>query len=156
MSATQTIEQQPTPELEAIAAAAADVLRADAAQDGGTRAAAEARMAEAGATAFAARATFEAIAKAERDGRARARNELGAEVARRIKRAAQRKREVELEYEEAVRLASRIGVTHGEIAAAAGISPNAVRSVLARGEGAAAPEPQAEPEGEASSVAQAA
>ena len=145
MSVTQTIEEQATPELEAIATAAADVVRADAAQDAGARAAAEARMAEAVAAAALARPDLDAIAQAGRDGRARARRELGADVVRRIKRGAQRKREAELDYEEAVRLAARIGMAHGEIAAAAGISPNGVRSVLARGEGAPASELTPEP-----------
>lgn len=146
MTTTQSIDKQATPELEAIATAAADVVRADAAQDADARGGAEARMAEAIAAAAMARTDFEAIAQAGRQGRARARGELGTEVARRIKRAAQRRREVEHEYEEAVRLGARIGMAHGEIAAAAGISPNGVRSVLARGESVPAPERPAEPE----------
>ena len=110
-------------------------------------------MAEAVAAAALARPDLDAIAQAGREGRARARRELGADVVRRIKRGAQRKREAELDYEEAVRLAARIGMAHGEIAAAAGISPNGVRSVLARGEGAAAPELPAESEAAPSDAA---
>jgi hypothetical protein len=73
-----------------------------------------------------------AIADAGRIGHARARQQLGTEVLRAVERAAQRKREAERTYEQAVGRAARLGLVQREIAAAAGVAHGTIRVVLTR------------------------
>ena len=93
--------------------------------------------------AIAARVPLAAIADGERTGQARARQELGSEMLRRVERAARRRREVEREYEEAViraaargrdrhafcvRLLSRLTVTPGVSTVDGQIAVSGIRS----------------------------
>jgi hypothetical protein len=89
------------PELEAIAAAAADRVRAqaDATADDGEL---QRRVAEAASAAIAA---------AEQIGQARARGELGPDALKRIARASRRRREADAEYEQEILRGDRLGLT---------------------------------------------
>ena len=73
-----------------------------------------------------------AIADAERDGEQRARQALSADVLRQVARAAKRKQDADTEYEQAIGRASRLGLSHREIAAAAQVSHGTVRAILTR------------------------
>jgi hypothetical protein len=134
MSAHRATEEPLAPELEAIAAAASDELRAlldensqgDQGRCSGVPGAASA--------AIAAGASLAAIADAERVGHTRARRELGSDVLRRVERSARRKREVDDEYEHAIVRAARIGLPHREIAAAAQVAHGTIRAIAARGD----------------------
>jgi hypothetical protein len=134
MSARHVIEKPLAPELEAIAAAACDDLRAlldENREDDTARCSA---VPGAAGAAIAAGMSLAAIADAERVGHARARRELGSDVLRRVERAARRKREVDDEYEHAIRRAARIGLPHREIAAAAQVAHGTIRAIVARGD----------------------
>jgi hypothetical protein len=132
MSAIQTADEALAPELEAIAAAAAERVHAEARGDHAGAEQAQARVARAAGAAIAAGAGLGPVADAERAGQARARDALGHEVLRRVKKIGQRRGEVEREYTEAIRLAGRIGLAHREIAGAAGIAHSTVKAVLTR------------------------
>jgi hypothetical protein len=93
MTSTQVGDGALSPELEAIATAADDRLRADAGQDLAAASEAQRRVAEAAGAAIAAGAALSAIAEAERTGQLRARGALGADVLRQVTRAAKRKRD---------------------------------------------------------------
>ena len=54
----------------------------------------------------------------------------------RVERAARRKREAELEYEEAIVRAGRLGVVHRDVAAAAQVAHGTVRAIIARSQAA--------------------
>ena len=92
MPARQTTETPLAPELEAIATAAADRVRAqaDASANNGDL---QRRVAEAASAAIAAGAALGAIAAAEQVGQARARGELGPDALKRIARASRGRRE---------------------------------------------------------------
>jgi hypothetical protein len=122
------------PELEAIATAAAERLRAQT--DGDAQREDELRrsVGEAASAAIAADLPLGAIAEAERAGETRARGELGTDVLRRVERAARRKHEADSEYEQAVVRAARLGLTHRDVAAAAQVAHGTVRAILARSE----------------------
>jgi len=120
------------PELEAIAAAAHDRLKAQASEDPSGIDQAARRVAEAAGAAIAAGARLNAIADAERDGEQRARQELCADVLRQVTRAAKRKHDADTEYERAVGRAGRLGLSHREIATAASVSHGTVRAILTR------------------------
>jgi DNA-binding NarL/FixJ family response regulator len=130
--AIQTTETELTPELEAIARAAADLLRAQAVDRSQDRDELHARLRAAATKAIATGAELDAIAGAQRDGQARARRESGSDLLRRVERAARRRREIEHEYEDALVRATRLGLAHRDIAAAAGIAHGTVRAILAR------------------------
>ena len=87
MPARQTTETPLAPELEAIATAAADRVRAQADATADDREL-QRRVAEAASAAIAAGAALGAIAAAEQVGQARARGELGPDALKRIGRAA--------------------------------------------------------------------
>ena len=72
------------------------------------------------------------VAEAEREGEQRARLELSGDVLRQVTRAAKRKCEADSEYEHAISRASRLGLSHREIAAAAQVSHGTVRAILIR------------------------
>jgi DNA-directed RNA polymerase specialized sigma24 family protein len=133
MTSTQVGDGALSPELEAIATAADDRLRADAGQDLAAASEAQRRVAEAAGAAIAAGAALSAIAEAERTGQLRARGALGADVLRQVTRAAKRKRDADGEYEEAIKRAGRLGLSHREIAAAGEVSHGTVRAILSRG-----------------------
>jgi DNA-binding NarL/FixJ family response regulator len=131
MSPHQVSEQPLAPELEAIAIAAADRLRAPAngnTDDDELRR----RVADAASAAIAAGVPLGAIAAVEQVGQARARHELGSDVLRQVERAARRKREADSEYEQAVVRAARLGLAHREIATAGGVAHGTVRAIIAR------------------------
>jgi hypothetical protein len=119
-------------ELEQIAAAAADRLRALTAGDRERDADLQRRVAEAASRPIAAGRSLAASADAEQICQQRAREELGPEVLRRIERAARRKREAEHEYEVAIVRAGRLGLAHRDVAAAAQVAHGTVRAIIAR------------------------
>jgi DNA-binding NarL/FixJ family response regulator len=142
MPARQTTETPLAPELEAIAAAAADRVRgqADASADDGEL---QRRVAEAASAAIAAGAALGAIAAAEQVGQARARGELGPDALKRIARASRRRREADAEYEQEILRGDRLGLSHREIAAAAEVAHGTVRAILARTDTSASQLPRA-------------
>lgn len=132
MSAIQTADETLAPELEAIAAAAAERVHAEARDDRAAAEQAQARVAQAASAAIAAGAGLGPAAEAEQAGQARSRQALGQDLLRRIKKVTQRRGEAERDYNDAIRLAGRIGIPHREIAGAAGISHSTVKAVLTR------------------------
>jgi hypothetical protein len=132
MSSNHTEDVVLSAELEAIAAAAHDRLRAQAGEDVTGAGDAQRRVAEAASAAITAGTALGAVAEAERTGELRARAALGAETLRQVTRAARRKREAEGEYEQAVKRAGRLGLPHREIAGAGEVSHGTVRAILAR------------------------
>jgi DNA-binding NarL/FixJ family response regulator len=119
-------------ELEAIATAADDRVRAEAGEDLHAAGEAQRRVGEAASAAIAGGAALSAIADAERTGEQRARGALGADVLRQVARAAKRKRDADSDYEQAIKRAGRVGLAHREIAAAGEVSHGTVRAILAR------------------------
>jgi len=119
-------------ELEQIASAAAERLRALVAGDAEREVELQRRVGEAARRGIAAGLSLAAIADAEQIGQARAREELGPQLLRRVERAARRKREAELEYEEAIVRAGRLGLVHRDVAAAAQVAHGTVRAIIAR------------------------
>ena len=84
MTSTQAGDGVLSPELEAIAGAAHDRLRAEAGEDLAAAGEAQRHVAEAASAAIAAGAALSAIAEAERTGELRARSALGAEVLKQV------------------------------------------------------------------------
>jgi hypothetical protein len=118
MTFIQTRDTVLSAELEAIAAAAHDRLRANAGEDAAGADEAQRRLAEAATAAIAAGTALSAIAEADRTGEQRARGAVGADVLRQVARSARRKREADSEYEQAIKGADRLGLSHREIARA--------------------------------------
>ncbi len=114
--------------------AAAERLRAQADGDGQREDELRRSVGEAASAAIGAGLPLGAIADAERAGEARARGELGADLLRRVERAARRKQEAESEYEQAVVRAARLGLAQRDVAVAAGVAHGTVRAILARSE----------------------
>ena len=145
-----TVAQQLPAELEAIAAAAGQRLRAQTTEDEEQASVAQQTLIAAASTAIAAGASLSAVAAAEQTGQARVRDELGKELLRAIERTARRRREIDLEYQDAIRRAGRLGIAHRDIAAAASAAPGTIRSLLARQLNAThpptSPDPQADNE----------
>src|SRR5512140_2851816 len=108
MSSNHTGDAVLSPELEAIAAAAHDRLRAEADDDLHTAGDAQRCVAEAASAAMMTGTALGAIAEAERAGQARARAALSADVLRQVARAAKRKRDAEAEYDQAIKRAGRL------------------------------------------------
>jgi DNA-directed RNA polymerase specialized sigma24 family protein len=103
------------------------------------------RVADAASAAIQAGAALSAIADAEQVGEERARNELRADILRRVERAAKRKREAETDYTHAIQLAARLGLSHREIATAGHVAHGTVRAILTRAEtNTSTPEPGAD------------
>ena len=119
-------------ELDAVATAAAERLRAMSGGDLERDADLQRRVREAASHAIAAGLSLASIADAERIGQERVRSEMGPELLRRVERAARRRREVESEYEEAVIRAGRLGLAHREVAVAAQVAHGTVRAIVAR------------------------
>jgi DNA-binding NarL/FixJ family response regulator len=132
MTAHTSTNEIPTPELEAIAAAAANRLRDESTGTGQDDPEPHGAVAQAASAAIAAGLPLSAIAEAERTGQQRARQELRPDILRQIARAARRKRETEVEYEQAVIRATRLGLTHREVAAAAEVAHGTIRAILDR------------------------
>jgi hypothetical protein len=131
-----------SPELEAIAAAAADRLRAQVDENEPDAAQAQQAVITAASAAITAGVSLGEIARAEQAGQDRARDELGKDLLRTVERAARRRREIEHEYEQAVQRAARIGLAHTDIAEAAQTARGTIRTIVSRTNGAAhAPDP---------------
>lgn len=144
-----TTEHPLSPELETIAAAAADRLRAHAGDDATVVDECGQRVADAASAAIRAGAALSAIAEAERVGEDRARAELRNDTLRRVERAAKRKHEADTDYETAIDRAARLGLSHRDIATTAAVSYGTVRAVLARTQTTTAPvEPAANGHGD--------
>jgi DNA-directed RNA polymerase specialized sigma24 family protein len=134
MPSRQKTEQAMSPELDAIATAAANPLRAQCGDDPATVDEHAQRVADAASTAIRAGAALSAIANAERVGEQRARDELRTDILRRVERAAKRKREVDTDYDHAIDRAACLGLSHREIASAANVTHGTVRAILTRAE----------------------
>jgi hypothetical protein len=132
MAVRQKSDVELAGELEAIATAAAERLRALSDGDGELEADLRRRVGEAATRAIAAGLSLATIADAERLGHRRAREELGRELLRRVGRGAGRRREAEREYEQAVVRAYRVGLAHRDVAAAAQVAHGTVRAIVAR------------------------
>ena len=65
----------------------------------------------------------------------RARSELAKDLLARVHRAAKRMRDATTDYEQVIGHAARIGLSHREIAAAAGVSRATVRATITRSAG---------------------
>jgi DNA-binding NarL/FixJ family response regulator len=72
------------------------------------------------------------IADAEHEGELRARQQLSGDLLRQVTPAAKRKHDADAEYEQAIGRASRLGLSHREIATAAQVSHGTVRAILTR------------------------
>jgi DNA invertase Pin-like site-specific DNA recombinase len=127
------LEQPSSVELEAVAAAAGDRVRAMAGPEPPDLDALQARMVAAATSALAAGRPIAAIAAAEQHGVKRAREEVGGELLRRVARAHKRKREADAEHQQAIRQAARIGLSHREIAQAAETTHGTIRAIVERG-----------------------
>ena len=138
MASGQTTEVKLAPELEAIPTAACEQLRAKTDGDPQPEERLQRGVGDAAGRAIAVGLSLTAIADAERIGHARAREQLGTEVLRAVERAAQRKREAERTYEQAVGRAARLGLAQRDIAAAAHVAHGTIRAVLARAQPAVA------------------
>jgi hypothetical protein len=139
----QKVDHELVPELEAIATAAAERLRAQTDGDPQREAQLQRSVAETASVAIGAGLSLGTIADAERIGQSRVREELGRDVLRAVERAAGRKREADHAYERAVVRAGRLGLAHRDVASAAQVAHGTVRAILARtqtpsGTGAAA------------------
>ena len=108
MASGHKTEVKLAPELEAIATAACEQLCAKTDGDPQPEERLQRGVGDAAGRAIAAGLSLSAIADAERIGHARAREQLGTEVLRAAERAAQRKREAESTYEQAVGRAARL------------------------------------------------
>jgi DNA-directed RNA polymerase specialized sigma24 family protein len=122
-------------ELDAIATATQDRLRAEAEDNRDAAAQARQRVQHAAGAAITAGARLSAVADAERAGEERAREALRSELLRQVTRAAKRMREAARDYEVAIRRAGRVGLSHREIASAAEVTHGTVRAVLGRAPG---------------------
>jgi DNA-binding NarL/FixJ family response regulator len=139
MSPSHTTEKHLPPELEAIATAAADRVRARLDEDAPARDEMRRKVADAASAAIATGTELAAIADAERAGQRRARADLAPDLLRRVSRAAGRKRQAETEYEQEILRAGRLGLSHREIASAATVAHATIRAILTRADGS---EPQ--------------
>jgi O-acetyl-ADP-ribose deacetylase (regulator of RNase III) len=132
MPSRQMSDHVMRPELDAIATAAAERLRAEAGADAAIREERRQSVADAASAAIRAGAALAAIAEAERIGEARARAELRTDILRNVERAARRKREADADCDYALARAARIGLSHRDIAMAAGVTHSTVRAAIAR------------------------
>jgi hypothetical protein len=141
MSAGHATEKHLSPELEAIATAAANHVRAQLDGDDHARDEQRQKVADAASAAITTGTSLAAIADAERDGQQRARDDLAPDLLRRVSRAAERKRQAEAEYKQEILRAGRLGLSHRQIAIAATVAHGTIRAILTRAE---ASEPQSE------------
>lgn len=132
MSAHTSTEDALAPTLEAIAVAAADQLHGEVIGADRDEQQLHRAVAQAASAAIDAGLPLAAIADAERTGQQRARDELRPDVLRQVARAARRKRETEVEYEQTVIRGARLGLSHRELAGAAQVSHGTIRAIIAR------------------------
>ena len=121
-----------SPELEAIATAAAERLRAQVDENEPQAVAAQQAVIAAASSAITAGVSLGEIAAAEHAGQDRAREQLGKDLLRTVERAARRRREIEHDYEQAIRRAERLGLAHSDIATAANTARSTIRTILTR------------------------
>jgi hypothetical protein len=133
MPAHTTTQDILAPELEALATAAANRLQG-AVTETDHKPELHHAVVHAASAAIAAGLPLSAVADAERIGHQRARDQLRPDVLRQITRAARRKRDTELEYEQAVIRGVRLGLGHRELAGAPHVSHGTVRAIIARAE----------------------
>jgi DNA-directed RNA polymerase specialized sigma24 family protein len=120
------------PELETLAQAAAQRLRAQVAGSDEEAGSAQQAVVAAAGAALSAGLGLGEIAAAEQAGQSRARAEDGKEMLRAVERCARRRREAEREYELMITRAVMLGLGHREIAAAAQTTHGTVRAVVSR------------------------
>jgi len=138
------LDDPPAAELEAVAAAAGDRVRAIAGQEPADLDALQERLVAAATSALGAGQPIAAIAAAEERGTEHARKEVGGELLRRVVRARKRKREADAEHDQAIRQAARIGLSHREIAQAAETTHGTIRAIVERGKTTQATDPAAQ------------
>jgi DNA-binding NarL/FixJ family response regulator len=102
--------------------------------DGGDRADAWARSLAAARAALDGGHAIAAIARAEAEGEATAREGLGTQVLRLVERSAKKLREATSDYESAIAQAVSVGLPARDIAARAGVSHGTVAAVARRHE----------------------
>jgi hypothetical protein len=134
--ATTPVVESLSPELEAIATAAAQRLRAQIDENEPEAAEAQQAVIAAASGAITAGVSLGEIAAAEQAGQDRAREELGQDLLRAVERTARRRREIEHEYQQAVQRAGRIGLAHTDIAEAAQTARGTIRTIVSRTNGA--------------------
>ena len=132
MSESHTTDSPRTPELEQIATAATEQLRAQLDGDPAALDELRRRVADAASAAIASGIELAAIAEAERAGQQRARDALGPDVLQTVTGASERKRDAETEYEQQIKRAARLGLSHREIATAANVAHGTIRAILGR------------------------
>jgi hypothetical protein len=120
------------PELETLAQAAAQRLRAQVAGNDEEAASAQHSVVAAAGAALSAGLALGEIAAAEQSGQSRARAEDGKEMLRAVERSARRRREAERDYEQAITRAVTLGLAHREIATAAQTTHGTIRAVVSR------------------------
>jgi biotin synthase-related radical SAM superfamily protein len=116
MPTQPTTEPALAPELEALAHAADQRLRAELDRNDAEVCERDQAVVHAASAAIAAGMSLGTVAQAEQIGYSRARRELGSELLRRVERTARRTREATAEYEQTVARAARLGLAHRDIA----------------------------------------
>jgi hypothetical protein len=139
-------EQPLAPELDAVANAAEEQLRALAGENPLEAAPLAQVSLDAATAAIASGHPIVIIAQAEQRGQKHARTALSRELLARVERAARRRRETEDDLHQAIARATRLGLAQRDIATAAQIAHGTVRAILTRANGNAATAP-AEPDG---------
>ena len=134
--ATTPVVESLSPELEAIATAAAQRLRAQIDENEPQATEAQQAVIAAASGAITTGVSLGEIAAAEQAGQDRAREELGKDLLRAVERTARRRREIEHEYQQAVQRAARIGLAHTDIAEAAQTARGTIRTIVSRTNGA--------------------
>ena len=126
-------EEPPSaPELDAVAAAAEQQLRALASEDPLDAGPLAEALADAATAAIASGQPIADIARAEQRGQQQARATLSRDLLARVERAARRRRDAEHDLHQAVARTARLGLPQREIAAAARVAPGTIRAIVAR------------------------
>jgi DNA-binding NarL/FixJ family response regulator len=124
-------------ELEAVAKAAGNRLRAETDADADATVEAAQALVTAATSAMAAGHSLSDITQAEARGKDDVRDALRAETLRSVERSGRRARELRIEHHQAIARAMRLGLSTREIASAAGVTHGTVRAIsnrLASGE----------------------
>jgi hypothetical protein len=138
-------EQPLAPELDAVAAAAEQQLRALASENPLEAGPLAQALADTATAAIASGHPIATVAQAEQRGQPHARTALSRELLARVERAARRRREAEHDLHQAIARATRLGLAQRNIATAAQIAHATVRAILTRANGDTATAP-AEPD----------
>ena len=133
-------EEPPSaPELDAVAVAAEQQLRALASEDPLDAGPLAEALADAATAAIASGQPIADIARAEQRGQQQARATLSRDLLARVERAARRRRDAEYDLHQAVARTARLGLPQREIAAAARVAPGTIRAIVARADDDTAP-----------------